>query len=186
MNQVLVDEGLAVPDACSTNHVISKVNSWLDQMMNLNLGPDNSIDCELTEQTSLSDERDSVQPQVLHPVKMGGLDCHIVVKDGSAWMTSREVSRFIPNWKGKNLLPRMLRLKRVDISSLTVTAVSDPTLHARLKGALKDEKCEEIILYPLKSIPHILDLFLQVPGTHLRLALRHQIENFERINGKNF
>ena len=180
INQVLVDEGLAVPDACSTNHVINKVNSWLDQMMNLNLGPDNSIDCELTGQTSLSEERDSVQSQVLHPVKMGGLDCQIVVKDGSAWMTRREVSRFIPNWKGKNLLLRMLRLKRIDISSLTVTVVSDPTFHASLKGAWKDENCEEIILYPLKSIPHILDLFLQVPGTLLRLALRHQIENFDK------
>ena len=135
VNQVLVDEGLAVPDTAQVrkksivDHVTplrlpifgevsaTQTEEALKQIQDLHVGSEKS------QQKQGDIDMDGVVD--IKEVKLDGHVCHVVIKNGSVWMASQEISILIPRWKGKDLLTKMLSLKHVLIPSITVTASSD-------------------------------------------------------------
>ena len=86
----------------------------------------------------------------------------MVNKQGKPWMASQQISRFVPSWRSRDILKRMLNLNNMSVESLVVTEASDATLYEKMKAALGDTAGDEIVLYPLKSVPLILKFFLKL------------------------
>ena len=71
----------------------------------------------------------------------------------------------------------MLKLKRMSVESLVVTAGSHPEAFlALVECGLVNPGVEEMHLFPLKSIHHILNILLPAPALELKKALQNQIE----------
>merc|ERR550519_3126417 len=95
-------------------------------------------------------------------VLLGGQPCFVVNKQGKPWIASQQILRFIPSWRERDILKRMLNLNNMSVESFVVTEESDPTLYEKMKAALGDTAGDEIILYPLKSVPLTLKFFLKL------------------------
>jgi len=188
INQALVDEGLAESDGMATQslpsaHSGENIPTNIPALRNENKNKEkNWLDSEDTSpqqkyfNKGKEDENENVgELESIRPVWLAGQACHVVNKHRSAWMASHQISLFIPNWKGKDLLFKMLALKRLSVPSLTVTEDSDPTLYSSMKAVLGDATSHQIIMYSLKSLSYILNMFLQEP--ELRAALQSEIHN---------
>merc|ERR1719509_235959 len=76
----------------------------------------------------------------IHPINLTGYNVHVVVLDKAAWMTSFQISQFVPNWKGRDILTRMLKLKRMLVESVLVTSESHPELYqAMVEGGRRSK-----------------------------------------------
>ena len=72
----------------------------------------------------------------------------------------------------------MLKLKRMSAESLVATSRSHPEVFlALMEGGLISSSAEEVRLFPIKSVPHILNILLPAPATELKKALQNQIES---------
>lgn len=116
----------------------------------------------------------------IRPLSIAGYKVHMVLLDKAAWITSYQISQLIPNWKGRDILARMLKLKRMSVESLVVSSASHPNLYMELlEGGMGRSEGEEVRMYPLNSIPHILNFFLKLPTTELRKAFEEEITRFD-------
>jgi len=117
----------------------------------------------------------------IQPMNLTGYKVHVVVLDKMAWMTSFQISKFVPNWKGRDILTRMLKLKRMSVESVLVTSENHPALYkAMVEGGLGGESMGVgLMMYAIKSLPHILNIFLHNHPTELKEELQKEIKRFE-------
>ena len=70
----------------------------------------------------------------------------------------------------------MLEMKRLSVESKIVTPCSHPDLCGGLmESKLVQGEIKEVRLYPIKSLPHILNLLLPAPDHELNKALQQEI-----------
>lgn len=180
INQVLVNEGLAELKTTPASQAPAVAST--NENQNVNLGPGSNqlledIQTELDAVNGLDGvgrmtpgglkivnegmRRLSLQED-FRCVLFGGQPCFVVNKQGKPWMASQQISRFVPSWRSRDILKRMLNLNNMSVESLVVTEASDATLYEKMKAALGDTAGDEIVLYPLKSVPLILKFFLKL------------------------
>ena len=99
------------------------------------------------------------EEDTLHTLQLAG--------EEQRWCSGREVAILLPTWGGRDLLARMLKVKRVLLQERLLTRRGQEEMFRTLAKAGVRGTCEseeELLLYRLEDLPVILKLF-RVPGT---------------------
>ena len=87
---------------------------------------------------------------------------HIIKLPGEEeqqWVTSREIAGLVPNWGGRDLLRRMLQVKRIVMEERRLGREDKGVLGQLAQAGLCGGTEEELVLYRKEDIPVIVKMF---------------------------
>ena len=109
---------------------------------------------------------------------------HIIFYKSKKYITSAEVSALIPKFKGRDVLKKMLKLHKMEISPFvakkeTCRELFEECFIEGVAGTELDagEIANEVLLYELSDLPQIFDLFISEANPEL-IQTYLKIKNF--------
>jgi len=104
--------------------------------------------------------------ETVHVVRLAG---------GGRWCTAGEVATLLPAWGGRDLVRKMLRVKRIQMEEVTLQRREKPRLFAEMarcgvRGTSAGE--EEVALYRVEDLPTIMKAFRAAGLSELLQALQ--------------
>lgn len=103
---------------------------------------------------------------------------------GESWCSSKEVANLLPHWGGRDLVNKMLKVKRIEMVERLIKKQEQPSVFATLaewgvRGANIGE--EELVMYKLKDLPIIMKAFRVVGLKEVLADLDDVMKGGERM-----
>ena len=89
---------------------------------------------------------------------VGSVQLHIISVKGRLWCLSQDISRLISDWRGWDMLDRMVTSRNMEVERYLVTCEDNLELW-RLIESIEAECKDPVYLYLLADVPRIVETF---------------------------
>ena len=147
--------------------------------------------CAVEDNRLMEDEKAKsgveVTPCMLHSGKgENKVTVHLLrlEQGGESWCSSKEVANLLPHWGGRDLVNKMLKVKRIEMVERLIKKQEQPRVFATLaewgvRGANIGE--EELVMYKLEDLPIIMKAFRVVGLKEVLSDLDDVMKGVERM-----
>ena len=87
---------------------------------------------------------------------------NLLIDEGKVWLSSGDISLLMPSWRKKDLLAKMIEMRKLCISSLDIAQESDKfeqIMNLGLKPKENSQNVKIFQLYPVSAVPKLVAMF---------------------------
>jgi len=173
INQQLVDEGFALNEERTNVEknvtlktlVVQEDTDRISGQNDLDNNPINKLNRskKTKEHTAAENERSKTAKKIRYLISRVNLientETLVLIYKRKIWLSSGDIASLMPTWKGKDILAKMLEVRKVKIKSFHVAQENLEKFEQLLVLGMKSNEKNEFTFYPLNKVPVLVDMF---------------------------